>query len=110
MHRAHVSVGFHLCRSRSRGETTEHRHGDERQRHSRYGARAPCASHRRHQRPEKKEPELQPVHHAVLAVVNSEQVEVEIGRADELEVRRGLRSELDAMWSVVKAKAHPRWL
>src|SRR5207244_1507307 len=84
MHRAHVSVGFHLCRSRSRGETTEHRHGDERQRHARYGARAPCASHRRHQRPEKKEPELQPVHHAVLAVVNPEQVEVEIAHSTEL--------------------------
>ena len=59
---------------------------------------------------EKKEPELQSVHHAVLAVVNPEQVEVEIWRADELEVRRGLSSELDEMWSFVQAKAHPRWL
>jgi hypothetical protein len=41
---------------------------------------------------------LQPVNHAVLAVVNPEQVEVEIWRSDELEVRRGLRSELDEMW------------
>ena len=43
----------------------------------------------------------------VLASVNPEQVEVEIWRADELEVRRGLNSELDEMWSFVQAKAHP---
>src|SRR5262247_3743522 len=36
----------------------------------------------------KKEPELQPVHHGVLAFLNPEQVEVEIWRADELEMRR----------------------
>jgi len=30
----------------------------------------------------KKEPELQPVNHAVLAVVNPEQVEVELWRAE----------------------------
>ena len=41
----------------------------------------------------KKEPELQPVNHGVLASVHPEQVEVEIWRADELEVRRGLSSE-----------------
>jgi insertion element IS1 protein InsB len=35
---------------------------------------------------------------------------LEIWRADELEVRRGLSSELDEMWSFVQAKAHPRWL
>jgi hypothetical protein len=58
----------------------------------------------------KKEPELQPVNHRVLASVNPEQVEVEIWRADELEVCRGLSSELDEMWSFVQAKAHPRWL
>jgi len=50
------------------------------------------------------------VNHNVLASVNPEQVEVEIWRADELEVRRGLSSELDEMWSFVQAKAHPRWL
>gem|GEM_PF-323070 len=60
--------------------------------------------------PRKKEPELQPVNHAVLAVLNPEHVEVEIWRSDELEVRRGLSSELDEMWSFVQAKAHPRWL
>jgi hypothetical protein len=53
---------------------------------------------------------VQPVNHNVLASVNPEQVEVEIWRADELEVRRGLSSELDEMWSFVQAKAHPRWL
>ena len=35
---------------------------------------------------------------------------MEICRADELEVRRGLSSELDEMWSFVKAKTSPRWL
>ena len=50
------------------------------------------------------------MNHAVLAVLHPEQVEVEIWRSDELEVRRGLISELDEMWSFVQAKAHPRWL
>ena len=46
----------------------------------------------------------------VLKHLPPEHVEVEIWRADELEVRRGLRSELDEMWSYVRSKAHPRWL
>ncbi len=46
----------------------------------------------------------------VLAALNPEQVEVEIWRADELEVRRGLSSELDEMWSYVTRKSNPRWL
>ena len=50
------------------------------------------------------------MNHAVLAVLHPEQVEVETWRSDELEVRRGLSSELDEMWSFVQAKAHPRWL
>ena len=50
------------------------------------------------------------MNHGVLAFVHPEQVEVEIWRADELEVCRGLSSELDEMWSFVQAKAHPRWL
>jgi insertion element IS1 protein InsB len=50
------------------------------------------------------------VNHGVLAVLHPEHVEVEIWRADELEVERGLSSELDEMWSFVQAKAHPRWL
>jgi insertion element IS1 protein InsB len=60
--------------------------------------------------PRKKGPELQPVNHAVLAALSPEQVEVELGRADELEVRRGLSSELDEMWSYVARKSNPRWL
>ena len=56
---------------------------------------------------QKKEPALQPVHHAVLTVLHPKQVEVEIWRSDELAVRRGLSSELDEMWSFVQAKAHP---
>src|SRR5262247_2344499 len=110
MRRAHFPVGVQLRRSLRRHQATDRRHGDERQWHSGYRARAACQSHHRHQRTEKKEPELQPVDDDVLATVNPEQVEVEIWRADELEVRRGLSSELDEMWSFVQAKAHPRWL
>jgi insertion element IS1 protein InsB len=50
------------------------------------------------------------VNHAVLQSVPPEQVEVEIGRAEELEQRRGLMAELDEMWSYVGKKANPRWL
>ena len=46
----------------------------------------------------------------VLPHLPPKQVEVEIWRADELEVRRGLSSELDEMWSYVRSKANPRWL
>jgi len=46
----------------------------------------------------------------VLQHLHPEQVEVEIWRADELEVQRGLSSELDEMWSYVYSKANPRWL
>jgi hypothetical protein len=51
---------------------------------------------------------LQPVNHAVLAVLHPEQVEVEIWRSDELEVRRGLSSELDEMWSFVQDRVLTR--
>ncbi len=50
------------------------------------------------------------MNHAVLAFLHPEQVEVEIWRSDELEVRHGLSSELDEMWGFVQAKANPRWL
>ena len=50
------------------------------------------------------------MNHTVLASVHPAHVEVEICRADELERRHGLRSELDAMWSSVGKKANPRWL
>jgi insertion element IS1 protein InsB len=50
------------------------------------------------------------VNHRVLQHCDPEQVEVEIWRADELDVRRGLSSELDEMWSYVRCKANPRWL
>jgi insertion element IS1 protein InsB len=50
------------------------------------------------------------VNHGVLTSLNPEQVAVEIWRADALEVRRGLSSELDEMWSYVLKKANPRWL
>ena len=46
----------------------------------------------------------------MFAILNPEQIEVEIWRAEELEVRRGLRSELDEMWSYVRSKSNPRWL
>ena len=47
---------------------------------------------------------------SVLQHLHPDQVEVEIWRADALEVCRGLSSELDEMWSYVRSKAHPRWL
>jgi insertion element IS1 protein InsB len=50
------------------------------------------------------------VNHTLLAVLNPEQVEVEIWRAEELDQRRGLSSELDEMWSFVARKSNPRWL
>ena len=50
------------------------------------------------------------MNHRVLEHLNPEQVEVEICRADELEQRRGLSSELDEMWSYVFKKTNPRWL
>jgi insertion element IS1 protein InsB len=46
----------------------------------------------------------------VLRLLNPEQVAVEICRADELDQRRRLTSELDEMWSFVARKANPRWL
>jgi insertion element IS1 protein InsB len=46
----------------------------------------------------------------VLRLLYPEQVEVEICRADELDQRRGLSSELDEMWSFVARKSPPRWL
>ena len=45
-----------------------------------------------------------------MASLPPEQVEVEICRADALEGRRGLASELDEMWSYVTKKANQRWL
>ena len=47
---------------------------------------------------------------AVLKHLAPEHVEVESCRADELEGRRGLSSELDEMWSYVGKKANQRWL
>ena len=46
---------------------------------------------------------------ALLQSLSSEHVEVVICRAEELEQRRGLASELDEMWSYVGKKAEPRW-
>jgi insertion element IS1 protein InsB len=50
------------------------------------------------------------VNHTVLAQVKPEQIEVELCCVDELEERRGLRSELDEMWSYVGKKTQQRWL
>ena len=50
------------------------------------------------------------MNHAVLKHLHPAQVEVEICRAEELDRRRGLTSELDEMWSYVGKKAEPRWL
>ena len=58
----------------------------------------------------KKAPVLQPVHEPWLQVLHPAQVEVEVCRAEALERRRGLTSELDDMGSYVQSKANPRWL
>jgi insertion element IS1 protein InsB len=50
------------------------------------------------------------VNQPVLQYLHPEQVEVEVCRAEELDQRRGLSSELDEMWSYVGKKAEPRWL
>ena len=50
------------------------------------------------------------MNHAVLRLLNPEQVEVEIWRADELDQCHGLTSELDEMWASVAKKSNPRWL
>jgi insertion element IS1 protein InsB len=50
------------------------------------------------------------VNQTILQHLPPEHVEVELWRADALEVRRGLSSELDEMWSYVRSKANPRWL
>ena len=50
------------------------------------------------------------MNHVLLRLLNPEQVEVEILRAEELDQRRGLSSELDEMWSYVARKSNPRWL
>ncbi len=50
------------------------------------------------------------MNHAVLCVLKPEQVEVEFCRADELDQRRGLSSELDEMWSFEARKSNLRWL
>jgi hypothetical protein len=49
------------------------------------------------------------VNQAVLQHLHPEHVEVELWRADALEVRHGLSSALDEMWSYVYSKANPRW-
>ncbi len=108
--RADVSLGLCLRRALACGEATDHRHGHERQRDSRHRAGLEDQSHHCAHRIKKKEPALYAVNHGVLASLHPEHVEVEIWRADELEVRRGLSSELDEMWSYVAKKSNPRWL
>ena len=58
----------------------------------------------------KKAPDLAPMHPTALQHLPPEDVEVEIWRADALEVRHGLTSELDKRWSYVQSKGNPRWL
>jgi insertion element IS1 protein InsB len=50
------------------------------------------------------------VNHALLTSWQPDQIEVELCRADELEVCQGLSSEFDEMWAYVAKKANPRWL
>ena len=58
----------------------------------------------------KKASDLEQVNHTGLQELHPEHVEGEICRAEELEHRRGLTSELDERWSYVRSKANPRWL
>jgi insertion element IS1 protein InsB len=58
----------------------------------------------------KKAPALHQVNRAVLQYLSAKHVEIELCRAEALEQRRGLPSELDEMWSSVGKKAEPRWL
>ena len=57
----------------------------------------------------KKASDLQAVNQSVLQHLHPEQGEVEIWRADALEVRHGRSSELDERWSYVRRTANPRW-
>jgi insertion element IS1 protein InsB len=50
------------------------------------------------------------VNRALLPIINPARVEVEICRADELDQRHELSSELDEIWSFVARKSNPRWL
>jgi hypothetical protein len=54
-------------------------------------------------------PDLHAVHHRVLQHLHPEQVEVERGRTEVLEVRHGRSPERDERWSSVRSTAHPRW-
>jgi transposase-like protein len=55
----------------------------------------------------KKEPALEPVNHARLAILNPAQIKVERWREDELAKSRGLSSERDDMWSDVRRQSNP---
>ena len=69
-----------------------------------------CQCYYSHERTQKKAPHLQQTHKAVLKSLHPEHVEVMIYRDAECAQRRGLTSELDAMWRYVGKKAEPRWL
>jgi hypothetical protein len=49
------------------------------------------------------------VKHAGLRLLNPEQVDVERCRADELDQRCGVISELDEVWAYVAKKSNPHW-
>ena len=105
-----LSAGVSLRGSIACGQVADRRYGDERQWHSRYCTRVARQPHHSHERIKKKEPALAQVNRALLKPLPPEHVEVEIWRADALEVRRGLSSELDEMWSYVRSTAPPRGL
>jgi insertion element IS1 protein InsB len=69
-----------------------------------------CSDYPSAQRVKKKEPYLQPVNLSVLQHLHPKPREVDIQCAEELEQRRGLKAELDEMWSDVGKEANPRWL
>src|SRR5262249_6494993 len=89
-----------LCRAITCGQAADRRYGDERQWHSRYRASITRESHHSPERIKKKESQITHVNQSVLQHVHPEHVEVEIWRADALEVRRGLASELDVTFHI----------
>ena len=108
--RSHFPPGLELSRAIARGEGADHRHGDACQWDARHRTRLAREYEHRHDRTQKKEPDLYQVNHAVLQAVNPEHMTVEMCRSEELDRRWGLTSERDEMWSYVAKKSQPRWL
>src|SRR5262252_8238588 len=82
------------------GEGADRRHGDACQWDARHRTCRARQYQHGHDSTQKKASDLHQVNHVVLQVVHPEHITVEICRAEELDRRRGLTSELDEMWVV----------